>query len=158
MLQNYLQIMKESLIQKLNLLDQIEKKSQEQSDLLKQDSLNMDGIDQNMNEKEVLIQQVTSMDEGFDKTYDRIKTSLLAEKDTYKKEIKELQDLISRITEKSTSIQALEARNKAEMEHALQKEKKNMQGKKTSMRAARDYYENMNKVQVVPPQFMDSRK
>lgn len=158
MLQNYLQIMKESLLQKLSLLEQIEIKSKEQSELLKNETVDMQVIDQNMDEKAVLISQIASLDEGFDKTYDRIKPQLLGQKANFKTEIRELQALISKITEKSASIQALEARNKSQMEQYFQQEKKNMQVKRTSMRAARDYYENMNKVQVVPPQFMDSRK
>lgn len=158
MLQDYLQIMKESLLQKLSLLEQIEIKSKEQSELLKNETVDMQAIDQNMDEKAVLISQIDSLDEGFDKTYDRIKARLLEQKASFKTEIRELQNLISKITEKSASIQALEARNKSQMEQYFQREKKNMQVKRTSMRAARDYYENMNKVQVVPPQFMDSRK
>lgn len=158
MIQNYLQIMKDSLVQKLTLLQQIEEKSKEQADLLKNDTVDMSQIDENMDAKEQLIEKIAPLDDGFDQTYERVKKELLANKAVYRGEILELQNLISKITDISTSIQALEARNKAEIEQYFQREKKNLQVKHTSMRAARDYYENMNKVQVVPPQFMDSRK
>lgn len=158
MIQNYLQIMKESLVQKLSLLQQIEEKSKEQAALIKEENVDMSQIDENMDAKGNLIEKIESLDEGFDQTYDRIKEELLANKATYRREILELQKLIGQITDISTSIQAIEARNKAEIEQHFQREKKNLQVKHTSMRAARDYYENMNKVQVVPPQFMDSRK
>lgn len=158
MLNHTLQLMQESLEQKLQLLEVIENKSKEQAEILKNDIVDMQRIDTNMDEKTVLIEKIEQLDIGFEKTYDRIKVELLSNQSLYRNEIKTIQQLIEKITEKSTSIQAIEARNKNEMEVYFQRQKKELQGKKTSMKAAMGYYENMNKVQVVPPQFMDSRK
>lgn len=158
MLNHTLQLMQESLEQKLQLLEVIENKSKEQAEILKNDTVDMQRIDTNMDEKAVLIEKIEQLDAGFEKTYDRIKVELLSNQSLYRNEIKSIQQFIEKITEKSTSIQAIEARNKNEMEVYFQRQKKELQGKKTSMKAAMGYYENMNKVQVVPPQFMDSRK
>ena len=69
-----------------------------------------------------------------------------------------LQGLIEKVTEKNASIQAIEARNKAEMEVVFNNQKKNLQGKKNAMSVAKNYYQNMNKVQHVSPQFLDRKK
>lgn len=155
---NYLQIMIDSLVQKLEYLKEIEQKSKEQGDMLHQQMVDMQGIDQNMDEKALLIQKIQPLDEGFDQTYDRVKEELLKNQALYKTQIQRLQKLISQITETSASIQALEKRNKAEMEKYFQREKKELQTKKNSMRAAQDYYASMNKVSNVAPQFMDHRQ
>ncbi|MGN0306788.1 MAG: flagellar protein FliT, partial [Lachnospiraceae bacterium] len=60
--------------------------------------------------------------------------------------------------EKSAGIQAIEARNKAKMEIVFNREKKALQSKRNAMSIATDYYQTMNKVKVVSPQFLDKKK
>jgi len=158
MISNYLQILQESLERKLRLLTDIEAKSREQSDMLKSSRLDIDSIDRNMDEKTELIQEVLKLDDGFEHLYERIKEELATNKEQYKTQILQLQALISKVTEKSTSIQVIEARNKSEMDLYFSKQKKGLQYRRNAMSVASDYYQNMNKVKHVSPQFLDKKK
>lgn len=158
MIENYLRILQDSLEQKLGILSKIEEKSQEQAELLKSPDVTMEAIDTNMDEKAALIAEITSLDEGFDSLYEKIKAELLANKDSYKPQIATLQKLIAEVTGKSASIQAIEARNKTAVEQYFREARKAIQVKKNAMAAAQDYYQNMNKVKNVAPQFMDTKK
>lgn len=158
MIGSYLQILQDSLIKKSALLTKIEEKSKEQSELIKNPDLNMAKIDSNMDEKNELIQEILKLDDGFEHLYQRIKKELEENKEQYKEEILKLKGLISRVTEKSTSIQVIEARNKTEMDMFFSKQKKGIQTKRNAMTVARDYYQNMNKVKHVSPQFLDRKK
>ncbi|MBR4981041.1 MAG: flagellar protein FliT [Lachnospiraceae bacterium] len=158
MMTSYLQILQDSLIKKYELLCKIEAKSLEQSHMLKSQNVEMSQVDFNMDEKAKLIEEVLSLDNGFESIYEKIRTELLPNKEQYKTQIVTLQKLIGKVTEKSTSIQAIEARNKAQMDIFFSNQKKELQGKRNAMSVARDYYQNMNKVKHVSPQFLDQKK
>lgn len=158
MIETYLGILKDSLEKKLEILNKIEEKSLEQSQMLKNPALDLYTIDLNMDEKVQLIEEINHLDEGFDSVYARIKVELEEQKGKYKSEINVLKELIIKVTEKSSIIQAIEARNKIQIESYLSKEKKEIQTKKSAMSVAKDYYQNMNKVKHVSPQFLDKKK
>ena len=158
MIKSYIQILQDSLIKKLELLTRIEEKSLEQSRMLKSRDVDLTLVDFNMDEKAALIDEVLLLDDGFEVLYEKIRVHLVPNKEQYKNEIKVLQGLIEKVTEKNTSIQAIEARNKAEMEVVFNNQKKGLQGKKNAMSVAKNYYQNMNKVKHVSPQFLDQKK
>ena len=158
MIMSYLNILQDSLIKKLELLDQIEKKSLEQSEMVRGIDVDLELVDANMDEKARLIDEVMKLDNGFESIYEKIREQLLANKEQFKVQIHNLQGLIAKVTEKSTSIQAIEARNKAQMDIVFATQKKEVQNRKNAMSVARDYYQNMNKVKHVSPQFLDQKK
>lgn len=158
MIKSYLQILQDSLIKKLELLTKIEEKSLEQSNMLKNKEVNLEMIDFNMDEKAKLIEEVLALDEGFESVYDKIRIHLVTNKEQYKAEIKALQGMIEKVTEKGASIQVIESRNKAQMDVYFANQKKGLQSKKNAMAVARDYYQSMNKVKYVSPQFLDQKK
>ena len=155
---SYLNILQDSLIKKLELLDQIEKKSLEQSEMIKVTNVDLALVDANMDEKAKLIDEILKLDTGFESIYEKVREQLLANKEQFKVQIHNLQGLISKVTEKSTTIQAIEARNKAQMDIVFATQKKEVQNRRNAMSVARDYYQNMNKVKYVSPQFMDHKK
>ena len=158
MIRSYLQILQDSLVKKLELLTKIEKKSLEQAEMLKNQTVEAELVDINMDEKMQMIEEVLALDEGFESIYGKIRAQLEAEKESYKTEIKILQNMIMKVTEKSASIQAIEARNKTQMDVYFANQKRGLQSKRSAMTVARDYYQNMNKVKHVSPQFMDWKK
>ena len=158
MITSYLNILQDSLIQKLELLEQIEKKSLEQSEMIKETNVDLELVDANMDEKAKLISEIFKLDGGFESVYEKVREQLITNKEQFKMQIHNLQELISKITEKSTSIQAIEARNKAQMDIVFATQKKEVQNRRNAMSIARDYYQNMNKVKHVSPQFMDHKK
>ena len=158
MIMSYLNILQDSLIKKLELLEQIEKKSLEQSEMIRGNNVDLELVDANMDEKARLIDEVMKLDNGFESIYEKVREQLLANKEQFKVQIHNLQGLIAKVTEKSTSIQVIEARNKAQMDIVFATQKKDVQNRKNAMSVARDYYQNMNKVKYVSPQFMDHKK
>lgn len=158
MMKNYLQILQDSLVKKLEILTQIEARSHEQAEMLKEDQISFEAIDRNMDDKAGLISDLEALDNGFESLYEKIREELDSHRQEYKEEILNLQALIRKITEKSAGIQAIEARNKAKMEIVFSREKKALQSKRNAMSIATDYYQTMNKVKVVSPQFLDKKK
>ena len=158
MITTYLQILQDSLVKKFELLSRIEEKSMEQADMLKGQTVDFAQIDFNMDEKARLIDEIIALDNGFESVYEKIRIQLLEHKEQYKSQIHTLQEWIEKVTGKSAAIQAIEARNKAQMDIAFSNRKKELQDRRNAMSVARDYYQNMNKVKHVSPQFLDHKK
>lgn len=155
---NYLDILEESLQKKLKVLEEITVYNQEQEQLLKKEKVSLEELDKNMEQKDELIVKLSGIDEGFETLYERIKEQLLANKDAYREQISKLQQMISQITEKSVSIQAQEARNKKLIEDYFRNERNQIRQNRQSSRAAYNYYKSVNNTNVAMPQMMDQKK
>ena len=158
MIMSYLNILQDSLIKKIDLLEQVEKKSLEQSEMIKGSNVDLELVDANMDEKAALIDEILKLDNGFESIYEKVREQLISNKEQFKVQIHNLQGLIAKVTEKSTAIQVIEARNKAQMDIVFSTQKREVQNRRNAMSVARDYYQNMNKVKYVSPQFMDRKK
>lgn len=158
MIENYLEILEDSLKKKAAVLDEIAAYNDGQELLLKKDSISMEELDANMEEKDRLIQKLTGLDEGFETLYERIREQFLANKDAYKEQIKRIQGLISQVTDKSVSIQAQESRNKKLIEEYFAKEKSQIrQGRKAS-KTAYSYYKSMSNADDTSFSILDQKK
>lgn len=111
-IRNYLQMMIESLQKKENVLKNIELIVQEQAQILSVDNIDQVAFDDSMARKADLIEELERLNDGFEHIYDRIKEGLVEDKEKYASYIKQLQDLISRVSEKSILIETMEERNK----------------------------------------------
>ena len=160
MQENYVQIMMESLKKKENILDAISEKNLEQKAVVEAKEINFEEFDRIVDQKAELIRQLEVLDRGFDRLYENIKAELQSEegKAKYRNEIKEMQESIRKITEKSTSIQVQEKRNKQVIEAAFRSEKEKIKSGKISSKAAINYYKTMNQTNFVDPQFLDRKK
>ncbi len=69
-----------------------------------------------------------------------------------------MQKLIAEITEKSVEIQAVEARNKSQVEARFSTIRKQIRQVKDNQKVVKEYYRNMQKMNYVEPQFMDNKK
>lgn len=158
MIENYLQILEESLYKKKDVLNRIQEANKRQEQILKADMVSDDEFDECIENKGRLIDELDRLDEGFENLYDHIKEQLSAGKDRYRSQIATLQKLIAEVTEMGVTIQVQESRNKALAEYHFSERKRELQKGRKSSRAALDYYRNMNQSQVVMPQFMDKKK
>ena len=158
MINNYLEILEDSLQKKSAVLDEIIEYNRDQEQLLKSEKVSMEDLDANMEQKDGLIQRLTELDEGFEALYGRIKEQLSDNKDSYKREIKRLQELIAQITEKSVSVQAQETRNKKLIEDYFVREKSQIRQGKRASKVAYGYYKSMSNGGTAPSQFMDQKK
>lgn len=154
----YVQIMIDSLKKKTDILNRIVSLNQEQKVLIQAEVLDLKAFDDIVEKKGKCIDTLTNLDSGFQKLYDRVKEALEGKRDTYKPQIKEMQDLIAGIMQLSMSIQAEEERNKDAVKAHFTKLKKEVYQIKNSQKIAQNYYNNMNKLNFVDPQFLDKKK
>ncbi len=155
---NYLKILEESLQKKLQLLEKIQEFNEAQNRVFSSENVEMEKFDEYIEEKGRLIEQVVHIDDGFEVLYAKVSETLKNNKEKYAEQVKVLQDLVRRVTEKHVTVQAQEARNKALVEAYFAREKSQIGQGRRSSKAAYNYYSNVNKPEYVQPQFMDSRK
>lgn len=157
MSKNYVIALKESLQKKLDVLEEIYRISLQQSDILAKDPVDYEAFDIRVDDKDVCIQKLSELDEGFELVYSRVADELKAKPSEYKNEISDMKELISKITDKSTSIQALEERNKNAVTMALNKDRKALAEGKRSVNVAMNYYKSMNGLHAPEARFMDKK-
>lgn len=155
---NYLDILEESLRKKLVVLDRIQAYNEKQCECFSSDNVDMDGFDEAIEEKGKLIGELTQLDEGFETLYANISGQLQKDKEKYAVQIKRLQDLVRQVTEKSMTVQASEARNKALVEQYFAKEKSNIKEGRKSSRVAYGYYQNFSKAALEDSRGFDFKK
>ena len=110
---NYLSVMIESLEKKIAILTEIVEKNTEQNGILSSDELDTEAMQNNMDEKQSLIEQLNQLDEGFNIVFARIKQELEQNRSDYKVEIETMKQRIIQVTDLSMKIQTAEAYNKA---------------------------------------------
>ena len=158
MTENYLTLLEESLKRKLQVMAEIQAYNLRQQEIFQADEVEFDKFDEYMAEKESLIEKLTSLDNGFERLYQKVAEELKDNRQKYTEQIKSLQKLITEVTDASVAIQAQEARNKKLIEDYFRKERDGIRMNRKTSKAAIDYYRNMSKSAVVLPQFMDSKK
>ncbi len=152
---NYLNVLRDSLIKKENILTELISKSEKQAVIVKAETVEWDKFTQIVDEKGVLIDEIMKLDDGFEALYERIKEGLEENKDKYKDIITEIKTLVKSVTEKSADLQAIEYRNKTIIETAFSNARKEIKQSKLGQKAAADYYNKMNKINIIDPQLMD---
>ena len=152
---NYLNVLKDSLIKKESILTTLIDKSEKQADIVKADQVNWDEFTKIVDEKGELIDEIMKLDDGFENLYARIKEGLEGNKEIYKDIISEIKTLIKSVTEKSANLQAIEYRNKSIIESAFANTRKEIKQSKLGQKAAADYYNKMNKINTIDPQMLD---
>ena len=155
---NYLTLLEESLRRKLQVMDEIQKYNLRQQEIFQADNVDLERFDEYVEEKGTLIEQLTALDNGFEKLYANVAEELKGNREQYAKQIKTLQGLVTEVTDTSVAIQAQEARNKKQVEDFFVKERKKLHMNRKTSKAAINYYKTMNKSSVIMPQFMDDKK
>ena len=140
----YITALIESLEKKIDVLDLIIRKNVEQAALLKEEPFSFEKFDKNTEEKGILIFRLNKLDEGFESLFGKVKKELDGNREKYASDIKTMQKLITQITEKSTTIQAGEARNKAALEQIFKEERSRLKGSRSNVKAVKSYTQAMN--------------
>ena len=157
-MRRYMTLMIDSVMKKRGLLIEIQKVNEKQTELLKAETFEQEAFDGTMKEKGKLIEKLDGLDEGFDSLYQRIREELNSNKSLYRDEIAKMQALIKDISEKSVAIQVAEQRNKAVLGQIYRKENEKLKQIRNSRRVMKDYYNSMNQLNYIAPQFMDRKK
>ncbi len=153
-----LDMLEESLVKKLHILKMIRAENSRQKDLLSDpDSFDETAFDKTLDVKGAYIEQLISLDDGFQSLFDRVKADIEKHKEDYAEQIKRMQGLISDITAESASVEAEERRNKKFAEKCFSLSRQHINQNKQSSAAAFNYYQTMNNFKNIPPQFMDQK-
>ena len=155
---SYIEILKQSLTKKIELLDTIMALNVLQKDMLENPDLDPDELEENFNRKAELVEQLSKLDDGFGQIYDRVRTELVAHRSEYAEDIAQMKQYISAIMEKSATIQSQEKRNQVLMQQKFTSVKKQIKEVKKSRQAVNSYYKNMMKMGNPKPQFLDDKK
>ena len=152
---NYLIVLRDSLIKKDSILKELIEKSEKQAEIVKAEQIDWDEFNKIVEEKGEMIDEIMKLDDGFETLFARIKEGLEQNKDQHKEIIKEIKGLVKAVTEKSSNLQAIEYRNKSAIEKAFASTRREIKQSKLGQKAAADYYNKMNKINVIDPQLMD---
>ncbi|MBE5839953.1 MAG: flagellar protein FliT [Butyrivibrio sp.] len=153
-----LDMLEESLIKKIGVMDKIQEENEKQKELLKNpDDVDEEAFNKILDVKGELIDQLLKLDDGFQTLFDKVKKEVGDNKELYKDQIRRMQGLIQDITAKSASIEAAEHRNKKLAEDYFSQARQKMNLGKQKSAAAFNYYKTMNNFQNIPPQFLDNK-
>lgn len=158
MTENYLDVLAESLEKKIDILEKIQEYSLLQQDALRAEDFQPDVFDEYVDKKSVLIDELTTLDNGFETLYHNLEQELKDNREKYSVQIKHLQELVSRVTEMSVTIQAQEARNKKKVEEFFSRERSNLARNRKSAKAAYDYYKRVSAPGYTEPQLYDNKQ
>lgn len=139
----YIAIMLQSLKKKEQVLDEIIRLDDRQKDTLMDPECPFDVFDETVEAKSACIDQLNQLDSGFEKLYAQVAEELDRNREDYAKEIRDMQQCIRRVTDKSVKIQAQEARNKQLMKEKFSTVQKQATDVRKNSRAITGYYNSM---------------
>lgn len=153
-----LDMLEESLIKKIDVMKKIEKENERQKALLSDpNDVDEEAFDKILDDKGELIDQLLKLDDGFQTLFDQVKDEVGHNKDSFREQIRRMQELIKEITGMSASIEAAEHRNKKLAEEYFSAARKKMNYSRQTSAAAFNYYQTMNNFKDIPPQFLDNK-
>ena len=155
---NYVNILISSLNKKRDILSQILDKNEEQKDAISALEFDEETFDNVYSEKGKLIAELNLLDSGFESVFNRVRLLITEHPEMYKDEILEMKSLIGDITKLGMEIEASEKRNKEMMDNTTSDMQNKVNTAKATNAAATNYYYNMNRLNVVDPQFLDKKK
>ena len=138
---SYIEILKQSLTKKIELLDTIMALNVLQKDMLENPDLDPDELEENLNRKAELV-----------------RADLTENRGAYSEDIAQMKRDITAIMDKSTAIQSQEKRNQVLMQQKFTSVKKQIKEVKKSRQAVNSYYRNMMKMGTPGSTFLDDKK
>ena len=152
------QVLLQSLEKKNRLLDQMILQNGIQEEILKQEEFDMDAFDAAIDQQSAYVEQLDKLDQGFESVYDRVREDLIENKESYRNEISRMKEQIQQITDKIVTLNAGKMRNKMLAENQFKKKRQEIGAGASQNRVARNYYNSMNNLNYVSPQFYDNKK
>lgn len=156
--QSIAQILLQSLEKKNQLLDLMIRQNGVQEEILKQEQFDMDAFEAAIDQQSSYVEQLDKLDRGFETVYDRAREELIDNKEKYRDEITRMKEQIQQITDKIVTLNAGNMRNKMLAENQFKKKRQEIGAGVSKNRVARNYYNNMNNLNYVSPQFYDNKK
>ncbi len=161
--ENYLQILIDSLDKKNALLDRLIEKNRMQYTVIKgkdYEDVDWDAFNLLVSEKEVAIDKIVEIDNGFEEVYERIHDEVTNDRQKYRSWLLRLQEMITVLTEKGAQIQVGEERNRQMIDGIFQKTRQQIKTQRTSINVASNYYRTMSNsvVRAAEDSILDTKK
>ena len=154
----YIEAMQISLEKKLGVLNKLLELTEDQAELLKKDELDDVAFTGIVDKKAVLIEELTKLDDGFEKMYENIKEEMKKDPAAHKEQILALQELIGKVTEVGVKLEATERRNKEKVDLFLKTSRNKIKTFNKSNSAVSQYYKNASAAVTGESFFMDKKK
>ena len=152
------QILLQSLEKKNELLDHMIRQNAVQEEILKREEFDMDAFDEAIDKQSGYVEQLERLDRGFESVYDRVRDELMENRERYRDEITRMKEQIQQITDKIVTLNAGNMRNKMLAENQFKRKRQEIGAGASKNRVAKNYYNNMNKLNYVSPQFYDNKQ
>lgn len=156
--QNYVTVLVETLIKKKDALQTILRITKDQEAMAKGGSYQETDMERMLNEKEIQIARINTLDEGFQSIYERIRNEVMANREPYRAELQQLQQLIRECTDLGNEIMVLEERNQARFRQLFSQSKQQYSVSKNKANVAQNYFRTMNNAKVVDAYFVDKKQ
>ena len=150
----YISIMIQSLKKKSAVLEL----NIQQKEELENPALDPDDFDRTVEKKAEQIQQLELLDNGFQELYEKVREELQSNREAYREDIACMQEYIRKLTDKSATIQAQEARNKDLMTQKFASVRKQVKEVRKSQKVVNQYYKSMMKANYMEAHFTDNKK
>lgn len=158
-IQTNLSILIDALKLKKHYLIEIKEYSEHQAKVLAADEFDEDMFKNIMDNKQIRIDRIVEIDDGFPVSYERVRNALAAQPTLYKEQVNQMQLLIKEIGTLAIEIQVIEQRNKNRFDQVSQNSKTKVKEFRTNKKAATNYYNSLNKqTNSDGSHFFDSKK
>lgn len=155
----YIRILLDTLHKKDKVLSSLIELTQKQERLLEEKDFSMEGFEAFMEEKDKLIMELNLLEDGFEALYQRIEKELPSANKEQQESIRIAQLAIRSITDKSITLQALEAKNREKLLCFIAGKRQEIRSFKTGSMVADRYQHNMaNQHQEGQTYFLDKKK
>ena len=143
---SYVNLLVESLEDKIKVLDEIIKTDAEQADILKEPEIDLDELRENQEKIGELAGKLDKLNDGFESVYSKVRNELQDNMDLYRDEIKKMQELITVITDKSVKIEAEQSRNKSSAGRFFKDKRKELSDRRNAVQKINLYANQMHSV------------
>jgi len=158
MVEKKLHLLEQNLEKKSDLLGKLLELCDKQNAVLDSSSWDAEDFDACMAEQDIFLQELDRLNVEADELYSFLASEDFSSNEKYDEQIGRIKNLISQLENKTILFQEKEQFTKQKLEVYFQNERKTFGSGRRSSKAALDYYRNMNRSNVVPPQFMDQKK
>ncbi|MCR5025189.1 MAG: hypothetical protein K6A90_12780 [Lachnospiraceae bacterium] len=143
---SYVNLLIESLEDKIKVLDEIIKTDAEQANILKEPEVDLDELRESQEKIGELAEKLDKLNDGFESVYSKVRDELQNNKDLYRDEIKKMQELITIITDKSVKVEAEQSRNKSSAGKFFKDKRKELSDRRNAVQKINLYANQMHSV------------
>lgn len=155
--ERYIQILIESLKKKIEILDTLLALNAKQAEVIQAED-SFDAFDALVDQKTAQIELLNKLDTGFDTIYRHVRPELTGHPGQHKEQIRQIQSLITELTDRSVKVEATENRNKQAIERYFANARKELHESHKSVNVASSYYKSMTNGQYVDPQMINLKQ